>query len=501
MTLSSAFNIINSSFWAIGSQGSTIASNVANANTPGYSRQVANVMTDNFGGVTVGSVTRVANSALAHQVNAATSDSAAQSAIGGGLATLAATVDNSASVTSSGALQNGNSPYAMLANFQSALTTFEADPANSSAAQAAVAAAQGVASSLNAGAQAVTQTRTQADQSIAQDVNTVNTLLTQFKSVNNSVVSGLAGGANVGSLEDQRDSLVTQISQQMGVTTSVNGNGSMSIFTDSGVALFQTAPYQLTFAPSGALGPNQTGAQVLVNGAPITGASSNMPIQSGAIAGLVQLRDEIAPQYQSQLDQVAGNLITAFQETDQSATHTGLPPLPGLFTAAGLTGVPTSANFTGLANTVAVAASVNPAQGGNAFLLRDGGISDTSGDLNYTYNVAGDAGYTGRLQQLAAATQTPMGFSSGAGLATTASLADYSGSSVSWLQAANQQAAGAETYQSSLVTQASSALSNATGVNLDTELTKMLTIESSYTATAKLMTTVSGMLSTLVNAV
>ena len=51
MTLSSAFNIINSAFTTIGTQSSTIASNIANANTPGYSREIANQVTDPFGGV------------------------------------------------------------------------------------------------------------------------------------------------------------------------------------------------------------------------------------------------------------------------------------------------------------------------------------------------------------------------------------------------------------------------------------------------------------------
>jgi len=500
MTLSSAFGIINSSFNAFGVESSTIASNVANANTQGYSTEVANVGTTASNGVAVYSITREADAALAAQLNSATSDAAMQSAISNGLAALAQSVDDSSASTSSGALQNGDSPYAMLANFSAAMTTFEADPSNLSVAQAAVSAAQSAAQSLNAGAQAVTQVRTEADQQIAQDVSNVNSLLTQFQTVNNSIVGGLAAGSNVGSLQDQRDSLVSQISQDIGVTTSINSNGSMSLFTDSGVTLFQTTPYQLSFDASGALGPNQTGNQVMVNGQPITGASANTPIQSGAIAGLVQLRDSIAPQYQSQLDQIAGNLISAFQETDQSATDTGLPAQPGLFTAPGLASVPSSANYTGLANTITINASVDPTQGGNAFLLRDGGISDTS-NSDYTYNATGDPGYTGRLQQLIAALQTPMPFSAAAGLGDSASISDYADASVSWLQAANQQASGDAAYQSSLQTQAASALSNATGVNLDAQLTNMLTIESSYTASAKLLTTVSGMLSTLVNAV
>jgi len=501
MTLSSAFNIIDTSFKAIATQSATIASNVANANTPGYSRQVANLGTTAYNGVTVYSVTREANAALAAQLNSTTSDSAAQTAISNGLATLAQTVSDSATSTSTtGSQQNGASPYAQLANFASAMATFEAQPASESAAQAAVAAASGVASSLNSGAQAVAQARTQADQQIGQAVSTVNSLLSQFTSINNSVVAGIAGGSDIGALQDQRDALVTQIAQQIGVTTTVNSNGSMSIFTDSGVPLFESTPSQLTFTASGTLGPNQSGSAVLVNGTPITGPSSNMPIQSGAIAGLAQLRDTIAPQYQAQLDQIAGNLMTAFQETDQSTTATGLPTLPGLFTTSGATTVPSSANWTGLANAITINPTTDPTQGGDAFLLRDGGISDTS-NLNYTYNTTGQAGYTGRLQQLVSALAAPMSFSSDAGLATTDSISNYADTSVSWLQAAHQQASGNATYHSSLLTSAASALSNATGVNLDTELTNMLTIESSYTASAKLVTTVNNMLNTLVNAI
>ena len=100
------------------------------------------------------------------------------------------------------------------------------------------------------------------------------------------------------------------------------------------------------------MGATIAGNQVLINGQPITGASTNTPIQSGEIAGLIDLRDNVAPQYQSQLDQIAGNLITAFQETDQSASATGLPAEPGLFTATGLTGVPSASDFTGLASAI-----------------------------------------------------------------------------------------------------------------------------------------------------
>jgi len=501
MTLSSAFNIINSSFGTIGTQSSTIASNISNASTPGYSKQTANVLTDRFGGVRVASVTRVANMALATQLNTATSAAAEQSAISTGLATLAATVSDSSTATSStGGLQNGDSPFAQLGNLATALTTYQSQPSNVASGQSAVAAAKTLAQSLNAGATTVTQVRTKADQDIADAVKQVNSALTQLQSINANIVDGLATNKDVGGLQDQRDTLVGQIAQQIGVSSSINPDGSLSLYTDSGVTLFQGIPSTLSFTPSGLLGPNGAGNQVYVNGTPITGSSSNMAVQSGAIVGLTQLRDTIAPQYQAQLDQIAGNLITAFQETDQSTTTPGLPALPGLFTTPGATSVPTSSNFTGLANQIVVNPTVDPTQGGDATLLRDGGISSpTSG--NYSYNTTNAASYNGRLNQLLSSLQTPMSFAPAAGLGSSSSLSDYAQTSMSWLQSANNQASANASYQSSLQQQASAALSNATGVNLDAELTQMLTIESSYTASAKLLTTAQSMLQSLVSAV
>ncbi len=92
-------------------------------------------------------------------------------------------------------------------------------------------------------------------------------------------------------------------------------------------------------------------------------------------------------------------------------------------------------------------------------------------------------------------------FDASAGLPTSTSLISYASDSVSGLQSQARSASDEESYQSSLVTQASSALSNATGVNLDTEMTNMLNIENSYTSAAKLLTTVQTMYSALMNAV
>jgi flagellar hook-associated protein 1 FlgK len=385
----------------------------------------------------------------------------------------------------------------MLANLQSALSTYAADPSNESVAQAVESAASDLASSLNNGAAAVQQVRSQADGNIASSVATINSLLNQFTSVNSAIVNGLQSGTDISAAQDSDDSILTQLSKQVGITTTTNTNGSVSIYTDSGVALFQDTPRTLTFTPSPTLTAGASGNSVMVDGIPITGAAAPMAVQSGALAGLTQLRDTIAPEYQAQLDQISGGLVNAFAETDQ--TGGTAPALPGLFTFPGATGITTNTQVTGLSSQIEVNPNVDPNQGGSVDLLRDGGISNP-GSATYTYNTTGSTGYTARIQQMMIAIDTPQSFDPSAGLNTSDSLVDYANNSVGWLQGQNQSASDAASYQSSVVAQATSALSNATGVNLDTEMTNMLNIENSYTTSAKLLTTVNAMFSALMTA-
>jgi flagellar hook-associated protein 1 FlgK len=512
MSLSSAFNIISSSFVANSAQTALISSNISNANTSGYSTKTTNLSATSYGGVEVASVTRAADSALLDQVLQSTSQSASQQAISNGLTTLAQTVsDSSSSSSSSGASQNGQSPSAMLANLQSALATYQASPSSASAGDAVITAAKNLVSSLNTGATTVQQVRQQADSQMADSVNTINKLLTQFTQVNGTIVSGLATGADVTNAEDSRDQILTQLSQQIGISTTTNPDGSMSIYTDSGATLFQGGVAQtLTFQPSTTLTAGATGNQVYAGGVQITGASSPMAIQSGALAGYASLRDTVAPEYQAQLDQIANGLISAFAETPQSTAASGTPPssLPGLFTFQGATGSSMPSSATGLSSLIEVNSSVDPSQGGNVNLLRDGGISDptdtypsTTGGSVYTYNTTGASSYTSRIQQLISGITATQSFDPTAGLGSSDGLSDYANASVSWLQGQNQQASDQATYQSSLVTQATGALSNATGVNLDAEMTNMLNLENTYTTSAKLLNTVTTMFNALLTAI
>ena len=453
-----------------------------------YSLKTANVISTPYGSE-VTSVTQAANQAVFSTLLSATSANATQSALSSGLDTLNQTIGDISSSSSSTA-SNSNSPAVLLGNFTNALQSYESSPSDSNLATAAVSAASALAQGLNSAAATVNQVREQADSGIASSVQAINSLLTKFQSVNTQIINGTATGADVTDALDTRDNILNQLAQQIGVTTTTGANGGMSIYTDSGATLFQGGVARsVTFTPTTTYTAATDGNAVYVDGVPITGASATMPINSGALAGLATLRDSTSVTYQAQLDGIAGGLIGAFAESDQAGTG---PNLPGLFTTPGATSLPSAT--TGLASEIAVNASADPSQGGNPFLLRDGGIS---GNPNYTYNTSGDASYSSRLSQLLTNLSATQTFSAAGAIAVSSNLSDYASGSAGWLEAQRSDVSSQSTYQGTLLSTATTALSNSTGVNINDQMSKMLDLENSYAATAKLLSTIDGMFSTL----
>ncbi|MGB8279249.1 MAG: flagellar hook-associated protein FlgK [Methylovirgula sp.] len=478
MSLSSATLITQAALATVSTETSVVSQNIAGVNTSGYSLKIANVATTADGGSTVSSITNAQNQALFESVLNATSSSASQNAISAGLTTLQQTVGDTSSTTS---------PSAQISSLTDALQQYEASPNESSLAASVVTAASSLASTLNDATTTVQQLREQADSQMASSVATINSLLTQFQSVNSQIVSGTAAGGDVTSLLDTRNSILTQLSQQIGISTTTGTNNDMSIYTDSGVTLFQGGQARsVTFQPTTTYTASTTGNAVYVDGVAVTGSFATMPIQSGALAGLANLRDNITVTYQAQLDQTAQGLISAFAETDPSGSGT---TLAGLFTNGGSTTVPSSTNDTGLAGTIAVNAAVDPSQGGTATLLGNG--------INYNYNTANDASYSGQLQQLLTNLSSNQTFGSAGQIGTSNTVSGYAAASASWLEAERQTASSEGTYQSTLLSNSTTALSNATGVNLDDEMSQMLDLENSYGATAKLLTTINNMFADL----
>ena len=479
MSLTTAFGVAQSALAVVSNQSSVVSGNIAGVNDPNYARRVANVTTNANGTAVMASVTRITDQNLTDTVLNTTSASSAASAITAGLNQLQNTVGDTTSA---------QSPAALIGTLSNDLQSYVSSPDNMTQAQGVVTDAQSVVTSLNSASTLVQSVRQQADSSMSQAVTAINADLVKFQQANNTIISGSSSADAVNNALDTRDGVLQDLSKYMGISTLQQPNGGTVIYTDSGVTLFETTPRTVAFSTTTPLAAGVSGAAVIVDGVPVTGSGSTMPLKSGSLAGLAQLRDTIAPQYQSQLDSIASGLISSFSETGASGTST---PLAGLFSWSGGPSMPTT--ITGLAASIAVNAGVDPTQGGSLTTLRDGGISSAS----YNTNTTGAASYSAHLQGLVTAMGTAQSFGATTGLGTSMTVSDYSTASVGWLEAQRQAATNNSTYQTTLQTSATQALSNTSGVNIDTEMTKMLSLENSYQASAKLMTAIDSMFTNL----
>ncbi|MGY4481865.1 flagellar hook-associated protein 1 FlgK [Bradyrhizobium sp. LM3.2] len=337
MNLTAALESARSSLMTSGIQSSVISRNIAGATATGYSRKLTVLDNHPGAGVYVAAIQRAASSGLYTNVLTATSSSTKQSAIYDGLQKIAAsTVDDP---------ELDQSPTAQLNALKKALQQYANAPDNTTLAQAAVASAKDMATALNQATQTVQSVREGADADMNTSVQNINQLLSQFQSVNTAIVKGTISGDDVTDYLDQRDSIVSKLSQELGVTMSIRPNGDAALYADSGVVLFDKTARAVSFSPTNAYTAGTTGNAVYIDGVPVTGANSVMPLKSGKLAGLAELRDNATVTYQSQLDEVARGLVDAFKEVDQSGA--ALPDVPGLFTYPGAPAMPASATRLG----------------------------------------------------------------------------------------------------------------------------------------------------------
>ena len=495
MNLSGALNVAQSALANSAAQSALLSKNIANVSNTDYSRESAPSISQ-FGGVSTGQTQRTTAAALLASMLSAQSTATGQQALSDGLTQIAATLglDTSSSASANNDATD-NSPATAIGAFSTALQQYASSPDDSALASAAVNSAKTLAANLNAASAGVQAVRAQADSDIAGSVKTINSLLAQFQTVNTAIVSGLGSGQDVSDAEDTRDGILKQLSNEIGISTVQASNGSTAIYTDSGATLFQTTARAVAFTPTNTYTATTVGQAVTVDGVPVTGASATMPISSGRLAGLTTLRDTTATAYQNQLDQVASGLVSAFGETATDGTS---PTQLGLFTAKSLSAMPTASTTPGLAATIAVNSSYDPTQGGTATRLRDGDQSSVTSP--YNYNTTGAAGDSSHLQTLSTALNQSRSFDVSSGGSGSGTLATFAASSVSWLEAQRQGASDNSTYSSSVASTATTALSNATGVNLDDQMTQMLELEHAYQASAQLMNTVNTMYASLIQA-
>ena len=484
MTLSAAFNTVQSMLGNHGTKTDVITNNVANEQNADYSRRIATTQTSLYGGAYV-TIERAQDYALLRQALTATSQDSAQSALTSGLKKISDIF---------GGNDQPFAPSTYLNSLYKRLSDYAAKPSDTTLAAAAVSKAQDVARSLNDATAEVQRIRGEADQQIELSVQSLNDLLKQFQVANDAVKSATASGTDANNAMDVREGLLKKISEIVGVNVLRREPNDLVLYTNEGTTLFEASPRAVTFSRTLAYGPTTVGSGIKIDGVPVQAGTGSDTTARGKLGALLQLRDQVTPTFQKQLDEVARGLIQVFAENN------GATPAvykAGLFTDGTAT-VPTAGTVVpGLASLIMVNPAVIPAQGGTPSKLRDGSINGAA----YNKNTANNASFSTVLQGYATGMSTPIVFDGTAQLDASATLLAYSTKSVGWLEAQRSSADTAATNKSALKTHATEAYSNATGVTLDDEMALSLDLQQSYKATSQILNAIDEMLKSLLNAV
>ncbi len=439
--------------------------NVANVQTPGYVREGAQLAALPGGG-TLGVGDGVAVTTVAQATSALLSANSWQAQ--GALANLSSlqqtlsAAENAFPLASQPATGSANavsstssaSISGQLSTFRSAWDSIVQNPSSLAPRTQIVNDAQSVTVALHEAATQLSQISANATTQLESQVHQVNTLLSQAASLNQSIVVAKGGGGNPNQLEDQLRSVVATLSQLAGVNVRMQTNGTAQV-SIGGVSVVQDSTASSLKV-------------TLVGGVKVTATPGGVavPVTSGSIAGLLSAVNRYVPQYLQQLNTVANSLASLVNGQ-----------LAAGYTATGASGAAYPL-FTG---TGAAGISVNPVVAASPTLLAASATSTPKAAVNDGANAQAMA------ENLAWTSSTgPNG--------NYQTMVQNLGSDVQSID--NQMQA-----QTSVASQANQALQSVSGVNLDQELTNLLSYQQNYQASAKLLATVDSTMQSLLQAV
>lgn len=315
------------------------SNNIANASTPGYSVETANFAEapgqfTGIGfigsGVDVASVTRTYNEYLAQQVRGSQSSYASSNT----LATQAAQVDNMLSDSSTGLT-------ATLQSFVNSLQSVASAPTSTAARQALLNQAQALAQQLTSYDSQLSQYSSQLESQLSGDVNQVNTITANIASLNQQIATESASGQTPNQLMDQRDQLITQLSQYVSVQTTTASNGAMDVYIGAGQALVTGGTGAKLSTAAGAYDPSQL--EITIGGGG-TAADVTSEISGGELGGLLSARTLVLDPARNAIGQVSVAVATIVNQQQQSGMDlTGAQGQP-MFSVGGVQVLPDTGN-------------------------------------------------------------------------------------------------------------------------------------------------------------
>ncbi len=481
MTISGALSNAISGLRAAGRGAEVVSANIANAMTPGYGRRVLELSTSSAGsggGVRIDGISRIVDSSLASDRRLA---DARQSNIQGSVNFLTRFEEFL------GTPNDPNSITARLAGFENALITAASRPDAPERLAATVTEANSLVQGLRDASEGVQAARSAADTLIASQVDRLNTALGQVVALNQQITAAQVQGGDVAGLQDFRQRVLNEIGALVPVRDVPRDNGQIALYTTGGTVLLDGTAAQIGFERSNVVTPYMsveagTLSGLTINGTAIRTGSDDGPLRGGAIGAQFAIRDELGVNAQAQVDTLARDVIGRFQ--DPSVDPTLATGDAGLFTDSG--GAFNATDERGISARIALNPTVDPDQGGATWRIRDG--------INAV--VPGATGDSSLLQNLSGALNEARVPGSGGFGSAAYSLIDLTATITAGI---GSDRAGAEqelAYSASRLTELTER-QLAEGVDTDAEFQRLLLIEQSYAANARVIEAVEEMMQTI----
>jgi flagellar hook-associated protein 1 len=336
-TINGAFNVMSGALNADQSALSIVANNVANANTPGYTQEVPNwqenqpiqIGASSYGdGVTQTGPTslrdRVLEERLDQQQQLASSSGAQLTALNSVQALF--TPDSGSSSSTAGDIGSD------ITSFFSSFSSLEANPTNNALRQSVLSSATTLAGDISNAAASLNSQTAALNQEAGGVTSQVNTLTAAIAQVNQQIES-TSPNSDAGTLEDERQQDLSQLSQLIGINQITTENNGLSITTTSGQLLVAgRSNFQLTTG-------NVGGATDFFVGT--TNVTAQLASGGGQLGGYLTARDTDIPSVMGSLDQMAYSISTSVNALNNSGTD--LDGNEGTGTnAAGVTGTGTA---------------------------------------------------------------------------------------------------------------------------------------------------------------
>lgn len=432
---------------------SVVSNNIANVNTPGYSREVANLVEAppvSYGGLQYGTgvnlqnIQAIRDNVLLLRLNQETQTQSQLSTFVNGMNQVQPLFND----------PGGGGLQSYLSQFFNSFLQLSSDPTNVGYRQGTIEAGQNLAAAVRQAATGLTTQQQDADQAVASAVQQVNSLTGQIAKLNGQISSLQGSGQAPNTLIDQRNQLINQLSQIIDVRTISADQGSLTLTTAGGAALVVgNQSFQLTTNTNPSTGFQDIFSQ---------GTNITSTIQAGSLGGSLQLRDQEIPSILNNLNTLAFDVANAVNSQSTAGFDLNGNAGTDFFVA------PTSLS------TAALNLSVN---------ITDPSLVAASGD-GTPGNNANATAIADLANQSVVSGETPSNF--------------YS-EIVSQVGNDTSNASTALTSQNLLVQQIQDQVGAVSGVSLNEEGTNLVLYQNAYSAAARVASVIASMMQVAIN--